>query len=176
MDAEGAANSCQLLVTNLQQTEILERGPAFKWIVALIREFMLRTDHESEGQVKAVFPFGVNTQGCRYKVILEDFPSHVLDQTIIPGFEAHQCAVKKVDADRNVEDKKRSHERMLDIRSRVKSIGAVDRMESLIKDLKDMRGNGGKVAKKEQFAEDAMSVLKTSVKVGAANLEEAKDT
>ena len=136
---------------------------------------MLRTSQEWQGEVKAVFPIGVNMQGCRYKVILEDVPSHVIDQTIIPGFEGQQCAVKRVDTDRQLEDRKRSHQRMLDIRSRVSSIGAVGKMEGLIKNLYDLRGHGGKAAKKEKFAEDAMSVLQTSVKVGSANLDEAKD-
>ncbi len=64
---------------------------------------------------------------------------------------------------------------MVQIRKRIENIGNVNSMRQTIDRLMDMRGEGGPETKRRKFAGGAMDVLKTSVKVGSANLVENEE-
>ena len=72
------------------------------------------------------------------------------------------------------QDRKKSAVRLEQIQSRVASIGNVADLKATIDRLSMIHGDGGSEAKRQQIAQGAMTVLKTSVAVGSANLEEAQ--
>ena len=112
--------------------------------------------------------------GCRYKAVLEDVPEEIIEQSIIPGLAGQGCTVKRMQKDLQERDKEKSAARLLRIQSRVNEIGNVAEMKATIDRLSLLHGDGGKEAKRQRFAQGAMTVLKTSVTVGSANLEEAQ--
>ena len=140
----------------------------------LLRGIAAKDDMRFQGESKAVVPIGVSPTGCRYRVVFSDMPEETIDDIIIPGIIENDCTVRMMSKDLQAEDKKNSMRRLEDIRSRVASIGNVSKITSMIDRLSTMHGDGGPENKRQKFAQGAMTVLKTAVAVGSANLEEAQ--
>ena len=168
------ATACVLLITKLDQWERFQRPEAYLWVSKLLRSIAAKDDMRFQGELKAVIPIGVSLTGCRYKVVFSDMPEETIDVIIIPGIIENDCTVRKMAKDLQAEDKKNSMRRLEDIRSRVASIGNVSKITSMIDRLSTTHGDGGPENKRQKFAQGAMTVLKTAVAVGSANLEEAQ--
>ena len=172
MDEE--SDTCLLIITKLDQWEPYSRREAYAWASVLLRSIVEKADMRWQGEMKAVIPMGMSVTGCRYKAVLIDVPEQMIDHTIIPGLQGQQCTVQKMQKDLQAQDRKKSAERLKQIQSRVAQIGNVADQKATIDRLSMLHGDGGPEAKRQKFAQGAMTVLKTSVAVGSANLEEAQ--
>ena len=94
--------------------------------------------------------------------------------TILPGLLGENCSVQRMDKDRQVQDRKNSAARLQQIQSRLAQVGNAAGLNATIDRLSTLHGDGGSEVKRQQFAQGAMTVLKTSVAVASANLEEAQ--
>ena len=112
--------------------------------------------------------------GYRYKAVLKDVPEDIIERSIIPGLTGQNCIVTRMQKDLEAQDRKRSALHKVAIQSRIAQIGNVAAMTATIDRLANLYGDGGSEAKKQRFAQGAMTVLSTSVAVGSAHLEEAK--
>ena len=172
MDEE--SNTCVLIITKLDQPEPYTRREAYARISTLLRSIVEKDDMRWQGEMKTIAPMGMSVTGSRYKAVLVDVPEEMIAQSIIPGLEVHGCTVKRMQKDLQALDKKRSNQRLEQIRSRVDHIGDVADIKATIDRLSALRGDGGSADKKRRFAQGAMTVLSTSMVVGSAHLEEAK--
>ena len=169
-----ADDSCVLIVTKLEQTEILFRKDAYAWVARMMHGIMQKHDTLFEGEMKAVIPMGMSISGCRYKAVFENVPDMMMTSIIIPGMEEQGCSVKMVEKSIQLLDKARNSSRGASKRSRVEGIGQVTDLKATIDSLQSMRGMGGTEVRRQRFADNAMEILSTSVHVGSADLEEAK--
>ena len=83
-------------------------------------------------------------------------------------------SVKMVEKSVQLLDKARSSSLGSAKKRRVEAIGQVADLKASIDSLRSMRGMGGTEGKRQRFADNAMLVLSTSINVGSADLEEAK--
>ena len=71
-------------------------------------------------------------------------------------------------------DRKQANIRIAQVKKRVADLADIENMNSLIKELKDMRGTGGSEAKRTKFGDEAMSTLSICVRVCDAQLNQGK--
>ena len=164
------------MVTNTDQWEGLARKEAWKWASRLLRDIVRKDDRDWEGELRAVIPMHTTMHGFKYKFCLDDVPEEMLEMCIIPGLRANNHKVKRVEADENILQKKKSEERKMQMRQRVADIGDAGALKSTIDKLQELRGDSGAEEKRRRFADAAMSVLLTSVTVGAARMEDAEQS
>ena len=172
MDEE--SNTCVLITTKLDQWEPYSRKEAYAWASVLLRSIVEKAEMRWQGEMKAVIPIGMSVTGCRYKAVLSDVPEEMIDDTIMPGLQGQKCTVQRMQKDLQAQDRKKSAARLQQIQSRVAQVGNVAALNATIDRLSTLHGGGGSEVKRQKFAQGAMSVLKTSVAVASANLEEAK--
>ena len=169
MDEE--STTCCLIITKLEQWEQYSRKEAYAWASMLLRRIVEKDGMCWKGEMKAVIPMGMSVGGSRYKAVLVDVPEEMIETSIIPGLQGQECNVKRMEKDLQDQDRKNSAARFEQIQSRLTQIGNVADMKATIDRLSMLRGDGGTEAKRQRFAQGAMTVLCTSVAVGSAHLE-----
>ena len=173
--SEDEEQSCVLVVTRLDcKDTYVSRPEAYEWATAIVRHICQSSGATWQGQLKAAIPLKSVINGFLFKIILIDVPEDMIQSVLIPGLEQRQCTVKRMEHRMAEADRKLAQIRVSEAKKRAHQLGDVETMASLIKDLKDMRGNGGPEAKSRKFGNDAMSALSISARACEAQLNQRK--
>ena len=163
--------SVVLLVTRLDYTQTwVDRNDAFTWATVLIRDICQCTNTVWKGELKTVVPWKASINGFIYKFILVDVPDEVIDSVLTPELRKRECSVKRLDAREANAGRKQAMARIHENKKRADMLGDVEKMTDLLKELKQMRGKEGPVAKSRKFSNDAMSVLSISTRICESQL------
>ena len=175
MDHNADTSRCVLLVTKRDHSEgYAKRKEAWTWASKFLHDIVQEDDREWQGELIGAIPVGLTMNGFKYKIILDDVPPEMIEICIIPGLQAKACKVARVNEEDQSRNKQWADEKKKRIIQSVADIGNTGSLQSTIDQLKAMRGDGGEPEKRRRFADSAMSVLLTSVQVGAARMEEAE--
>ena len=152
----------------------MSRADAHEWAKPLLRQIIERADERWEGNLTTVIPVKPTFQGFLFKMIFTEVPERVMTDVILPVLQEQACTVKREQQDLAEAQRKQSAQRLAKIKRRIEKIADVEGLQQTLKELREMRGNGGSEAKRRKFSDGAMEVLQTSFRVGAAKLEENK--
>ena len=166
-------NTCLLQITVEDEWESLNRRDAHKWLSKILRKIMKNDNATWEGELKTVQPLGFGVTGCQYKAILHAVPEELIETSIIPGLKTEGCLVKKADTLVAEEDRKNAKRKWQNIKNRLDAVGDLEKVQETINKLSTMHGFGGVEEKRQKFTQDAMAVIKTSMTVASADLNEA---
>jgi hypothetical protein len=170
------SNPVALLVTKLGHNQPkVKRSDALTWGMAMIREIMSESEAKWEGNLKAVIPLTEQVEGFLYKMIFHDVPEELLRSVVIPGMQLMGCNARFEPRAVTAMHRRNMETTIYTVKDRVRDIGNVGPMQTTLTKIMDMRGEGGPEAKRRKCGNEAMSILHTSVKIGAHKLEENKE-
>ena len=166
----GEDRSCTLLVTVAGFSDKwVDSDAAKKWATTIVRKAVSESYHTWEGDLSQVVPLNFTVAGKRSKLKFVGVPEALIADVVMPALK-RLCPVKRLSTEEELAQRRPDSSRR-----RAQAIGDVDKAQSFMERLIEMRGDGGSDIKRRKFTEHVANVVERSQRLASSGMRQMKE-